>query len=88
MGAARVAGERRFKPIYTDDQPVCPAGLLIGLVQGGGSGCRCRIEQSTIASTKDRSTLASFCYGDYTRCPTWRQERERRIAKPLIEQGD
>ena len=58
------------------DKPVtCPAGERIGEVVEG-PGCRCRIEGSTITAAKDGSSLAIFCMGDNTLCPTWRLARE------------
>lgn len=58
------------------DLPVtCPAGERIGETLEG-PGCRCRIEGSTITSARDGSSLAIFCTGEHTMCPTWRVARE------------
>lgn len=58
------------------DRPVtCPAGEKIH-ERPEGPSCRCRIEGSTITASFDGSSLAHFCMGAHTLCPTWRLARE------------
>lgn len=54
----------------------CPAGLPLGSPESRPLGCRCRIEHQTLLEPAATPSLASYCYGDYTQCPTWRTEKD------------
>jgi hypothetical protein len=54
----------------------CPAGVGFGAMHARPLGCQCRIEGSTLREPEAATSLASYCYGDYTQCPTWRSEKE------------
>ena len=70
-----------FKPILLPTvEPVCPAAEPVAMV-ATGSGCRCRIEDHVITTGSEPSTLASYCFGDYTACSTWRTDKKNRWAE-------
>lgn len=61
---------------FRDGKAVCPAGKFVRETTLG-SACRCVIEQTTIAEGDSPVSLLDFCFGDYTSCPTWREEKRR-----------
>lgn len=68
------------------DKPVgCPAG------SEHGAGVYCRVEHSFIDYEGNPGSIAGFCKGRYTQCPSWRAEKENEWAqrnavsyKPLV----
>ena len=66
---------------------VCPAGRKLDSGTEGPA-CRCQIEESLLTAAKDPVSLASFCCGQYTACPTWRQDQQHRYARPLLDTLD
>jgi hypothetical protein len=67
---------------FRRQRPGCPAANLLGR-----GAVRCAVEHSTLDPHGDPMSLATFCYGDHTRCPTWRAERDRTTRAPLVEAG-
>jgi hypothetical protein len=61
---------------FQEGRVVCPAGKFVRETTLG-SACRCVIEQATIAEGDSPVSLLDFCFGDYTACPTWREEKRR-----------
>lgn len=63
-------------PLVFDPVVQCPAGVPIAEAPQG-SGCRCRVEHSSILAASDPSSLQSFCLNRYDECPTWQFAKER-----------
>lgn len=78
--SVRVKTPQRFERVVTDARPVCPAADFLG-ERPAGTTVFCGVEESLIESMRDPHTLRSFCYGDYTACPTWRDHKERVWAR-------
>jgi hypothetical protein len=53
------------------DDVRCEAGELTG-----DTGVHCRIEDSLVDARTSPSSLAAYCCGEPTACPTWRKARE------------
>lgn len=79
-------GRRRLREsrLFRRREVECPAGCYVGATPHG-SGCYCRLESTLITEGENPSSLASFCFGDYTRCPTWRAERDREGEQRLAD---
>lgn len=74
--ARRVLEERKSFQRGCSD---CPAANDLG-----GGGVRCGIEHTILRPESDPMSLATFCHGDHTACPTWRAEREKTSSRPLV----
>jgi hypothetical protein len=76
-------------PRVFDMEAACPAGAAIAETSQG-SGCRCRVEHTSLTATNNPSSLIRYCLSrdGYKFCPTWRSEKDRieagRVA-PLVE---
>lgn len=68
----------------------CPAGDKVHVVSGDPitvdgvrlhtldlPAVRCKIERNTLTAAHDPSSLALYCLGDYTTCPSWRFAKDR-----------
>ena len=53
------------------EEIVCPAGE-----PEGDASVVCRVTHERIDGHTNPSSIESFCAGQYTRCPIWRQDRE------------
>lgn len=71
---------QRFERVVTEQRPTCPAADFVG-ERPAGTTVRCGVEHTLIESLHDPNTLRSFCYGDYTLCPSWRDDKERYWAR-------
>lgn len=62
----------------TDYAVPCEAGEPIGEGKAG-SGVRCRITRTNIASGSDPSSLVAFCLSEQgcRNCPVWRDDKHR-----------
>lgn len=54
----------------------CWAGRQIGDERERPLGCRCGVEGTRIMEPSGTPTLARWCFGDYTACPTWIAEKD------------
>jgi hypothetical protein len=81
-GLERAREALRGRESFRRRRPTCPAANLLG-----GGAVRCAVEHTTLDPRGDPMSLATFCYGDHTVCPTWRAERDRRTKAPLVEAG-
>jgi hypothetical protein len=76
---------QRGLPLVFDAEVVCPAGEPIGETLQG-SGCRCHVEDTSLLAATNPSSLIGYCLSsNYASCPTWRREKNRRVAMRLID---
>lgn len=54
-----------------DTDVVCPAGQRVG-----DAGVHCSVEQHVIDGRRNTESVAGFCMGAYTECPSWRAQRD------------
>lgn len=75
----------------------CPAARTLGVGKDGVT-IRCCVERSLVSERENPSSLLNFCLrdasdpsGGYTRCPTWRAEKEREAhgtRSPLVAESE
>jgi hypothetical protein len=58
----------------------CPAAVVLSATPGREMTLRCGVEGTIITADGDPMSVASFCCGDHTACPSWRAEREANWA--------
>jgi hypothetical protein len=68
----------------------CPAGAPIALSEAGSPAVVCRVTDSLVSVARDPSAFASYCTGDHTGCPVWREDRDRWLAgrRPVLEERE
>lgn len=62
------------KAISSRKESPCPAALTLS--HSPDTQVRCGIERTLLAERTDPQSMLSFCFGDYTACPSWRVQRE------------
>jgi hypothetical protein len=63
----------------------CPAATVMSADPGRWITIRCGVEHSVLSSEGDPMSVATFCLGDYRRCPSWRAERESNWSGRRLE---
>jgi hypothetical protein len=63
----------------------CPAAAVMSADPGRWITVRCGVEHSVLSSEGDPMSIATFCCGDHTRCPSWQAEREAGWAGRRLE---
>lgn len=75
-----VEGKGLDLAVLRDKPLICPAGVM----HAGTAGVECRVEESFISCAHNPYSVALYCKGDYTQCPSWRTEKDNHRVRKAI----